>query len=299
MAGTPQSGTAVFPGPIGNAVEITTGRYAAILGASPSRGARSPLLWNAAFRAAGIDAVMHPMDVTAENLAAVVAALRADDRFVGGAVAVPHKQAMLPLLDRVEPEAARIGAVNAIYRDGGALIGANTDGAGALSQIEELVGGAQALASRHALVLGLGGAGLAVAAFLAGRVAALAVANRSAGTAEAVAAKLGATVAGWPVGAETLGKVDLVVNATTIGHAAGPEGSPLAEADLQALPGSAAVYDVIYQPDVTPLLALAAARGLATRNGLGMNLDQAVIAFGKAVPGALDMDAVRTAMRAA
>lgn len=293
------AGPAAFAGPIGNPVTVETGRYAAILGASPSKGARSPLLWNAAFRAAGIDAVMHPMDVTATDLPALVSVLRADPRFVGGAVAVPHKQALVALLDRVEPEAARIGAVNAIYRDGGMLVGANTDGAGALSQIEELVGGANALMTRRALVLGLGGAGLAVAAFLAGRVTELTVANRGRATAEAMAAKLGALVADWPVGADVTSKIDLLVNATSVGHKDGPAGSPIDPAALAALPASAAVYDVIYQPDVTPLLAAAAARGLETRNGLGMNLDQAVIAFGKAVPGALPMDAVRAAMRAA
>lgn len=291
--------TAAFAGPIGNPVELTTGRYAAILGASPSKGARSPLLWNAAFKAAGIDAVMHPMDVTAEDLPALVALLKADPRFVGGAVAVPHKQALVGLLDKVEPEAERIGAVNAIYRDGDALVGANTDGAGALSQIEELVGGAHALRTRRALVIGLGGAGLSVAAFLAGRVTELTVANRTRATADAVAARLGCMAAGYPVGPDVLSKIDLVVNATTIGHKDGPAGSPVAEADLAVLPASAAVYDVIYQPDETPLLAMAATRGLATRNGLGMNLDQAVIAFGKAVPGTLDKDAVRAAMRAA
>lgn len=290
---------APFAGPIGNPVTIATGRYAAILGASPSKGARSPLLWNAAFKAAGVDAVMHPMDVTAADLPALVATLKADPRFVGGAVTMPHKQAMVALLDRVEPEAAKIGAVNAMYRDGDALVGSNTDGAGALSQIEELVGGGHALMTRRAIVLGLGGAGLAVAAFLCGRVTEQTVANRTRATAEAVAAKLGAMVADWPVGADVLSKVDLVVNATNIGHKDGPAGSPVDEAGLAALPSSAVVYDVIYQPDVTPLMAAASARGLATRNGLGMNLDQAVIAFDKAVPGVLDKDAVRAAMRAA
>lgn len=290
---------APFPGPIGNPVTIATERYAAILGATPSKGARSPTLWNAAFKAAGIDAVMHPMDVTADDLPAVVAALKADPRFVGGAVAVPHKQAMLALVDRVEPEAARIGAVNALYRDGGALVGANTDGAAALGQIEELVGGRHALQTRRVLVIGLGGAGLSVAAFLAGRVTELTVCNRTRATAEAAAARLDALVADYPVGPEVLSKIDVVVNATTIGHKDGPDGSPVTEADLNVLPASAAVYDVIYQPDVTPLLTMAATRGLETRNGLGMNLDQAVIAFGKAVPGALGMDAVRAAMQAA
>ena len=124
----------LFTGPIGNSISITTARYAAILGASPSKGARSPLLWNAAFAAAGIDAVMHPMDTTAETLGAVVATLKADPRYMGGAVTMPHKQAIVAYLDRLEPEAERIGAVNAIWRDDdGALVGGNTDGAGALA----------------------------------------------------------------------------------------------------------------------------------------------------------------------
>ena len=73
-------------------------------------------------------------------------------------------------------------------------------------------------------------------------------------------------------------------------------GSPVSVDDLAALPADAVVYDAIYQPSETPLLQVAAARGLLARNGLGMNLDQAVIAFVKANPGALDSDAIRAAM---
>lgn len=288
-----------FDGPIGNPISIDTARYAAILGATPSKGARSPLLWNAAFVAASIDAAMYPMDTTAENLGAVVAALKADPRYLGGAVTVPHKQAIIAHLDRLEPEAERIGAVNAIWRDGEALVGANTDGAGALSQIEELVGGAEVLATKRALLIGLGGAGVAVAAYLAGRVTSLTLANRTRSVADGAAARLSANAVDFPVPRDILAQTDLLVNTTTIGHQDGPSGSPIPVDDLQTLPEHAAVYDVIYQPRETPLLRAAAAWGLATRDGLGMNLDQAVIAFVKANPGALDMDVVRAAMRAA
>lgn len=214
-----------FAGPIDNRIEITTAQYAAILGATPSKGARSPLLWNAAFKVAGIDAMMYPMDTTPDHLGAVVAALKADPRFVGGAVAVPHKQAVGAFLDRLEPEAARIGAVNAIYRDGDALVGANTDGAGALSQIEILVGGADVLKTKRATLIGLGGAGLAVAAYLAGRTASLTVANRTRATADAASQKLGAVAVDYPLSPEVLEATDLLVNATTVGHPDGPEGS--------------------------------------------------------------------------
>lgn len=287
-----------FASALDNTVSIETPSYAAILGLTPSKGARSPVLWGAAFKAAGIDAVMLPMDVRPENLAAVVAGLKADRRYIGGAVAVPHKQTIGALLDRLEPEAERIGAVNAIYRDGGALVGANTDGAGALSQIEDLVGGTEALKTKRATLIGIGGAGIAVAAYLAGRTATLRLVNRDADKAREAADRLGAQAAAYPPSAKDLATTDLLVNCTTIGYQDGPEGSPVDEADLAAMPKGAAVYDIIYQPRETPLLKAAAAHGLATRDGLGMNLDQAVIAWVKANPGTLDIDAVRAAMSA-
>ena len=191
------------------------------------------------------------------------------------------------MLDRLEPEAAKIGAVNAIYRDGDALVGANTDGAGALSQIEDLVGGPDALKTKRATVIGIGGAGIAVAAFLAGRTAELRVSNRSRAAADDAAARLGATAIDLPLSPETLRATDLLVNCTTVGYQDGPQGSPVDPDDLAALPNAAAVYDIIYQPRETPLLKAAAARGLATRDGLGMNMDQAVIAWLKANPDAL------------
>tara|TARA_E500000318_G_scaffold35103_1_gene34345 strand:- start:11577 stop:12458 length:882 start_codon:yes stop_codon:yes gene_type:complete len=287
-----------FQDALDNPVEIRTPSYAAILGLSPSKGARSPLLWNAAFKAAGLDAIMHPMDVRPENLASVVAGLKADARYLGGAVAVPHKQTIGSLLDRVEPEAEKIGAVNAIYRAGNQLVGANTDGAGALSQIEDLVGGAVALKAKHVTLIGVGGAGIAVAAFLADRMAGLRIANRTYSVAEEAARRLGADPVALPLAHEVLAKTDVLVNCTTVGYQDGPEGSPVPVEALVHLPEGAAVYDIIYQPRETPLLKAAAAHGFATRDGLGMNLDQAVIAWSKANPGTLTLEAVRVAMSA-
>ena len=72
--------------------------YAGIIGESPSKGARSPVLWNAAFQGLGVSAMMHPMDVTVKDLANVVEAMRSDRRFIGSAVAVPHKQKVVEFL---------------------------------------------------------------------------------------------------------------------------------------------------------------------------------------------------------
>jgi shikimate dehydrogenase len=291
----------LFPDLLDNSVAVTTERYAAILGLAPSKGARSPMLWNAAFAVAGMDAVMHPFDVNEAKLPGLVAALKADPRYIGGSVAVPHKQGLVPLLDRLEPEAERIGAVNAIYRDGEDLVGANTDGAGALAQLQEVV---DDLAGRHAIVLGLGGAGLAVAAYLAANVASLRLANRTAETATAFAERLGGKVraVGMPNSSADLRGVNLIVNCTSVGHQDGDQASSLgdnSEALLDAMPDDTVVYDIIYQPAETELLRQAKVIGLVTLNGLGMNLDQAVIAFEKANPGRLSIDEIRDAMQSA
>lgn len=305
---------------LANAPDLgATPRYAAIIGERPSKGARSPSLWNAVFAAERLDMTFHPFDVDGPALPALVAALKANPDFVGGSVAVPHKTAILPLLDRVEPVAARIGAVNALYRDGRSLVGANTDGAAALSSLRRALG-VERLGRRSVLLLGAGGAGAAVAAYIAedleegGHVL---LANRDSRKADALARRLGpvASVVDWPAPRAALATADVIVNCTSVGFAPVGGGSanalltPLAAAiepaanfrdslaAIAALPASALVFDIVYLPRVTMLMHIAAARGLKTLGGLEMNLEQAVMAFLKAVPG-LAPGRVRTVMAA-
>jgi shikimate dehydrogenase len=199
----------------------STHHYAAILGAAPSKGARSPTLWNRAFKALNISAVMHPMDVASADLPEVVEDLRGDPRFLGGAVAVPYKQEILRTLDDLEDEAHAIGAVNCLYRRGDQLVGANTDGAAALMSIRRLV---PELSGAIVVLLGIGGAGRAVAAYLAraiGPSGTLVLANRTPGK-EAFVEHLrpycrNEILSTWPVPQEVLANADLIVNATSIG----------------------------------------------------------------------------------
>ena len=178
------SGTQSFLRGVSNRASLdldSTRHYAAILGAAPSKGARSPTLWNRAFKALNISAVMHPMDVAPADLPEVIEELRDDPRFLGGAVAVPYKQEILRSLDELEDEAHAIGAVNCLYRSGSGLIGANTDGAAALMSIRRLV---PELSGAVVVLLGIGGAGRAVAAYLAkaiGPSGTLLLANRTPG----------------------------------------------------------------------------------------------------------------------
>ncbi len=298
-----------------------SGSYTAILGLSPSRAARSPALWNAVFEAEGIDCRFHPMDVEEADLARLVAALRADPRFLGGSVAVPHKSAIVPLLDRVEPAAARIGAVNVVYRDGATLVGANTDGAGALSCLLDSLR-AQSLGGRKVALMGVGGAGRAVAAYVAeslGDTGELVLCNRTRGTAEALATALPGRISvdGLAPADATLAGAAVLINCTTLGYMPpagsgqaqpgglltplGPTTDPVANfagslAALGKLSAGALVYDIIYQPVESMLLIQARSLGLPVLNGLCMNLEQAVIAFLRVFPDRVGPERVRAVM---
>jgi shikimate dehydrogenase len=199
--------------------------YAAIIGESPSMGARSPALWNATFQAFGIGAAMHPMDVTGSNLGALMAALRDDGRFIGGAVTMPHKVAVMAYLDELEPEAERIGAVNCIYRRGDGLVGANTDGAGALATLQAAV---SRLDGMKVLLLGTGGVGAAAAVYVAralGPTGTLYLANRTRAARDNLAQRIGLPgvvqlVETWPVREDVLDTLDVLINCTDIGFGA-------------------------------------------------------------------------------
>ena len=286
---------------IGNELDLAEGDqpFAAIVGATPSKGARSPLLWNAAFAAMGHDSVMHPVDATPEALVSILEGLEADKRFIGGALTMPHKEATAVWLgpDRLSPEAARIGAVNCLYRgENGELRGTNTDGEGALVSLEAEAGPVE---GKRALLIGPGGAGKAVAAYLAGAGAQVTLAARDPAKVQDFAQGIGADVVAMPAGADAFSKADIVVNCTPLGFANhDPAATPVSDTELDALAKGAVVFDIIYDPSPTVLLAHAAERGLGTLDGGPMNLEQAILAFCYANPGA-DKDAVTGAMQKA
>lgn len=284
---------------VDNPVELRPGLpFAAIIGLNPSKGARSPLLWNAAFAAHGSPSRMVPLDVTAERLTALLTALDANADFIGGAVAMPHKETIAAWLgERIEPEAAKIGAVNCLFRRDGRLWGTNTDGAAALHSLA----GVRDLAGARVALLGPGGAGKAVAAYVATTAAKLTLVARDSAKVGGFAAALGADLAPWPPSRDLLAATDVVINCTSVGSAAAGTAaqSPLSDDDLAALPADAAVYDIIYDPAPTTLLTRAAARRLRTLDGAEMNLLQAVLAFAQAAPQPQGAEVTRIAMRKA
>lgn len=217
----------------------------------------SPVFQQAAFDALAIAAHYEAWRTPAAALPERVAGLRAPE-MLGANVTVPHKQAVLPLLDQLHPAAARAGAVNTIVNEGGRLIGHNTDITGFLDALR-LDGGVEPKGAR-AVVIGAGGAARAVViALLDAGVARLRVLNRTPARAAALVAELadgrGEAAALEPDRvASLLAGADLVVNCTTVGmrHSAQEHALPV---PVEALPAAAMVVDIVANPLVTPFLA--------------------------------------------
>ena len=198
--------------------------------------------------------------------------------FAGCNVTIPHKETAMRLLDRVDPMAKRIGAINTIVvAEDGTLDGYNNDGFGYIESLREAIPAWRADAG-PAVVLGAGGGARAVVASLADRGAKeIRLLNRTPARAEQLAREYGAPVQAvpWAQRGEAIADAALLVNTTSQGM----QGQPALDISLDRLPARAVVSDIVYIPLETPLLAAAKKRGNATVNGLGMLLNQARPAF--------------------
>ena len=274
--------------------------FAGILGANPSQGARSPLLWNAAFAAHGSNSKMFPLDVNEENLAFLLEALDADDRFIGGAVAIPHKETIAAWLgDRLTETAKKIGAINCLFRGTDErLWGTNTDGEGALVCIESVFGPVK---GQNVVQLGAGGAGKATAAFIGDAGANLTLCVRSQNKTADFAKRISSRLCLWDDKDEALRHATLLINATSVGSTAAGMASetPLESESFARVTADAECYDIIYDPSPTLFLTLASERGLKTEDGRGMNLEQAILGFGYAAEEPMGPLVTREAMEVA
>lgn len=243
----------------------------------PVGHSRSPRLHGYWLEKHGIDGAYVPLAVRPDDLGAALRALPKLG-FRGCNLTVPHKEAALTIVDRVDAAARRIGAVNTVVVEAdGSLSGSNTDAPGFIANLRQGAPGL-ALAGKSAVVLGAGGAARAVVVGLidAG-VTYIRLANRSADRTRILVNAFAPAVVGiaWDKRAQALEGADLLVNTTSLGM----EGEPPLELALDALPETATVTDIVYAPLETALLAAARARGNGVVDGLGMLLHQAVPGF--------------------
>jgi len=262
----------------------------------PIAQSKSPKIHGFWLRKLGIDADYRACHVTPDQLPAYLAERRDDPLWRGCNVTMPHKQAIMPLIDRIEPPADGIGAVNTVLRHGNdrVMTGTNTDAAGFLEPL------AKDLAETHyfrmARIIGTGGAARAIITALAGHGFTLVVAGRDPAKARALLDELApkgehhaidlAHFAGPTDFAfdDREGCLDLVINASSLGMA----GQPPLPFDWSHAPPRAIAYDIVTYPLDTPLLQTARAAGHRTIDGLAMLIGQAATAFekffGKAPP---------------
>jgi shikimate dehydrogenase len=248
-----------------------TTRLIGIIG-DPIAQAKSPAAVNPLFAARGADIVSVPLHVPAKALATIWAGLKAIPNLVGFGITLPHKQTAIDLCDSLDPVAARVGAVNFVRRErDGSFRGYQFDGKGFVRGLQSK---GIAIEGRDALIVGAGGASVAIAfALVEAGANRITVSNRTFDKAEALAetvnADFGRRVAKAGKAEPEAGQ--LVVNATSLGLQ-DTDALPL-NADL--LKPGMTFAEVIAQPETTRLLALAAAKGVETHSGMHMITGQA------------------------
>ena len=254
-------------------------KICALIG-DPVEHSVSPAMHNVAFEKLGLDYVYVPFQVKPEHLAKAVEGLRALN-VMGFNVTVPHKIAVLSLLDIIDPAARKIGAINTVVNNNGKLTGYNTDADGFYRSLLEHDIRPE---NQRITVLGAGGASRAISYILAKNGARLTVLNRKEhlGKAEAIAdlikKDLNANVKILEIGklAEGLKNADILINTTSIGMSP-RSGESIVPADL--LNGIPAVVDIVYNPAETRLLKEAKIAGAKTVGGLDMLVWQGALAF--------------------
>lgn len=272
-------------------------RVAGIIG-HPVAHSLSPVFQSAAFAHCGLDVVYERWDTPLEALAKRVDRLR-DASCLGANVTIPHKEAVISLLDELAGQTARIGAVNTIVNRERRLLGYNTDGLGFVAALK-----AEAHfdpAGKRFFLAGAGGAARGIAFGLAEAGARISIANRSAERARRLAADVHVVspdVAVAEPGSD-LSAYDCAVNCTSLGMEGGPDpaGIPFNVAGLRP---DALVVDIVYAPEETPLLRAARSRGLKILGGLPMLIYQGALSFelwtGVAAPVEVMFGAARQAL---
>lgn len=249
----------------------------------PIGHSKSPLFQQAALDACGIDAKFEAWDVAPEDLQSKVESFRTAD-FIASCVTLPHKQAVMPLIDGLAETAEAVGAVNWIIPDGDRLIGHNTDSPGFLRALKESAGFDPA--GSTAVVFGAGGAARAIVhALKTGGASSIAIANRTVEKAQALAAEMTdgrfrptAISLDSTSLADVVPYANLLVNTSSMGMEGGPapDATPVT---AELISADATCYDAVYAPPMTPFLLEAERAGALPAGGISMLIYQGVVGF--------------------
>ena len=248
----------------------------------------SPIMHNRAFSASGLNAVYLAFET--RDIEGCLKGMKALG-IKGMSVTIPHKSAVIPLLDEVDGLAKRIHAVNTIVNDDGRLVGYNTDAVGALKALKEKI----ELPGKTCIIIGAGGAARAIGFILKENGVELEVANRSSERGKALSLSLACPFI--PLSEIEKATADLLINTTPVGMSPQKDRCPIPE---QILKKGMVVMDIIYNPLETKLLKRARDRGCLTINGLSMFIHQGTEQFrlwtGLEAPAGVMIRAVKEAL---
>ncbi len=273
--------------------------FSFIIGSNPSKGARSPILWNKVYKAEATRARMLPLDVEEKNLQKLIMVLQNEPSCLGGAVAVPYKEKIFSMLsDNCTETIRQIGAINCIFRKNYSdkyFSCTNTDGEGALEPITKKLSGAKSLKIG---LIGYGGAGKAIAGFLQqySNRHEIFLFNRTLPERKLLD-RLKISFIGLEKLPLKIEQLDILINATSVGSQNNLCERLIKREVLYKFKKSTLVYDIIYDPPETVLLKDAKEFGLDTLNGIDMNLLQAVLAFKHVNDTTLSLKEVKGKMR--
>ena len=262
----------------------------------PVEHSLSPRMHNAALKAQGLNIIYTGLNVSPSLLPEAVAGLRALN-FLGANVTIPHKEAVIPLLDEISERARAVGAVNTIVVRKGRLYGDNTDVAGFRGP---LASHAEALKGTNMVVLGAGGAArAAVYALLKTQSPhTLTVVARRRAPAEKLARDMASygsvKICGFDAGVGVLQEAALIVNATPAGMYPHSDDTPWS--DVTVFHRHQLIYDLVYRPRTTRLMREAAARGAQTLGGLPMLIGQAAAAYRQWTGRVMPLEVVEAAV---
>jgi 3-dehydroquinate dehydratase/shikimate dehydrogenase len=263
-----------------NQIDAKTEVYGVI--GDPIEQSLSPAVHNAAFRALGMNKVMVPFLVPNGELPAFFKEMLWLD-IKGCSVTIPHKEAIVALLQQKEGAVERTGTCNTVSfkEEGGERVGYNTDYRAAMDSLEAAMGGRESeespspLFDKQVLILGAGGVARAIAFGLTRRGAHVTITNRHDERATRLAEELGCRTVNWGMRASNV--IDVVINATPVGMHPNVDDTPLPPAAFSR--PSMVVFDTIYHPENTMMLKLARERGCKTVTGVDMFLRQAALQF--------------------
>ena len=237
-----------------------------ILG-KPVRHSLSPLMHNVAFSDKGINAVYLAFE--SDDVEGAIEGMHSLG-IKGMSITIPHKSTIIHFLDEIDPLAKDIGAVNTVVNRDGKLIGYNTDAAGALMALEDVV----QVAGKNCVIVGAGGAARAIGYILKKHDVNLTIANRSEERGKTLAGSLDSKY----IKPEQLENesADILINTTPVGMTPNTDSCPVPE---EVLKQGMTVMDVIYNPRRTKLLDIASDRGCNIADGLGMFIYQGAEQF--------------------